>query len=138
MTQNRKGGRKPKINKQCFIITVRLNAEEHAELVNLVEKFGQNSRSKFIRNRIFSKEISVVKIDNSLYKVIEWFTKIHSQYHKIGTNYNQTVKHINTCFGENKAALLLKNLENQTKQLVAISSQIIAVAEKLKEKYYGS
>jgi hypothetical protein len=136
--KGKKGGRKPNAGKQNFIIAIRLTAEEHEKLLGLAEELGQSNRSKFIRNRIFSKEISVVKIDSSLYKVIEWLTKIHSQYRAIGTNYNQTVKHINTCFGEKKAVVLLKNLENRTKNLIAISAQIAAVAEKLKGKYYDT
>jgi hypothetical protein len=116
-------------------ITIRFDAKEYAELLNLIDELGQSSKSKFIRSRILNKEISVVKLDSSLYKVIEWLTKIHSQYRAIGTNYNQTVKHINTCFGENKAALLLKNLEKYTANLVKMSEQIAVVVEALKKKY---
>jgi hypothetical protein len=136
--KSKKGGQKPKVDSQCFMINVRLNAEEHAKLLNLVDELGQTNKSKFIRSCIFNREISVVKVDSSLYKVIEWFTKIHSQYRLIGTNYNQTVKRINTCFGENKAKLLLKNLEAYTQNLNVLSEQVAAVAQKLKEKYYDS
>jgi hypothetical protein len=131
----KKGGRKPKIDKQSAILTIRLNEKERTELLNLADKCGQNNISKFVRSCIFNREISVVTIDNSLYKIIEWLTKIHSQYRAIGVNYNQTVKHINTCFGENKAVLLLKNLEKYTADLIKISEQIRIISEKLKEKY---
>jgi hypothetical protein len=136
--KSKKGGRKPKVDKQCVTIAVRLSAKEHTELLNLIDKFEQNNKSKFIRSCIFGKEISVVKIDNSLYKVIEWLTKVHSQYRAIGTNYNQTVKYIKSCFGEKRAVLLLKNLEKCTANLIKLSEQISLVAEGLKKKYADS
>ena len=136
--QQRKGGRKPKIDKQRFLIAVRLNDQEHTKLLAMVDEFEVKNISKFIRDCLFKREVKVVKTDSSMYKIIELLTKVHSQYRAIGVNYNQTVKHINTCFGENKAGLLLKNLEKYTSDLVKISEGISALTEKLKEKYDGS
>ncbi|MDR0415541.1 MAG: MobA protein [Prevotellaceae bacterium] len=136
--KSKKAGKKPEKNGQSIRISVRVNAEEHARLLELVDELGQSNKSKFLRSCLFNREISVVKVDSSLYKAIEWLTKIHSQYRAIGTNYNQTVKRINACFGEKKAALLLKNLETYTRNLIAVSNQIFAVTQKLKEKYHGS
>jgi hypothetical protein len=137
-TNSPKGGRKPKMNKHCFAINVRLDEAEYAKLQNMVDELGQNNKSKFIRSCIFGRQINVVKTDASLYKVIEWLTKIHSQWRAIGVNYNQVVKQINTCFNQNKAAFLLKNLEKYTIELIKLSEAISKVTEKLKEKYYGS
>jgi len=60
---------------------------------------------------------------------------MHSQYRAIGVNYNQTVKHINAAFNTNKAASLLKHLEEYTAKLIQISEQIAIVTNKLMEKY---
>jgi hypothetical protein len=133
-----RGGRKPKVDGQRFMVNIRLSAEERAKLLNMADELGQANKSKLIRSCIFNREISVVKVDGSLCKIIEWLTKIHAQYRLVGVNYNQTVKRINTCFGENRAALLLKNLEAYTQHLSALSEQVAAVAQKQKEKYYKS
>jgi hypothetical protein len=126
---------KQKLDKQTFNLKVRLSESEFAKLQSMMDEFMVTNKSNFIRNCLFKKEVKVVKMDSSMYKVIEWLTKIHSQYRAIGVNYNQTVKHINTCFGENKAVLLLKNLEKYTANLVKISEQIALVSEGLKKKY---
>jgi hypothetical protein len=138
MADGKKSVKTPSASGQPFILCIRLSAEEHAKLLNMADELGQKNRSKFIRSCIFGREISVVKIDSSLYKVIEWLTKVHSQYRAIGANYNQTVRRINACFGENRAAALLKSLEAHTQNLVVISKQILTVTEKLKERYYGT
>jgi hypothetical protein len=138
MAGGKKSARKVVAEELSVHLTVRLSAEEHAKLLSMADELGQKNRSKFIRSCIFGREVSVVKIDSSLYKVIEWLTKVHSQYRAIGANYNQTVRRINACFGENRAAALLKNLEAHTQNLVVVSKQILTVAEKLKERYYDT
>jgi hypothetical protein len=134
---NNKGGRKPKAKKRGFIICVRMDDVEFAAFQNMMDKYAQNSISNFVRDCIFNHEIKVVTADKTLYKVVEWLTKIHSQYRAIGTNYNQAVKQINACFNANQAAHLIAKLENYTISLVKLSEQIAMVTNKLKEKYGG-
>jgi predicted regulator of amino acid metabolism with ACT domain len=138
MTNNvqKKGGRKPQSEKKNDGLRVRLNESEQAKLQRMMDEFGQSNMSKFVRNCLFNREIRVVKTDTSLYKTIEFLTKILAQYRAVGVNYNQTVKHVNTCFGEHKAARLLKNLEGYTAELVKLGEQLKAVTEELMKKYH--
>jgi hypothetical protein len=136
---NGKQGRKPKITgKYLHNLRVRLNDEEFAQMQTLMDNSGFANKSNFIRNCIFGREIRVVKTDASLYKTIEWLTKIHSQWRAIGVNYNQTVKQINAKFGEKRAAYLLQNLEKNTIELIKIMSMVTEFIQQLQIKYYDS
>ncbi|MGL4364632.1 MAG: plasmid mobilization protein [Bacteroidales bacterium] len=131
----RKGGRPHKINKHNYNIKVRFNAEDYNLLQNKLEELNQKNTSKYIRSVLFGREIRVVTTDESLYKIIEVLSKITAQYRRVGVNYNQVTKHINTCFGEQKAKEMLEELEQTTKMLVKISEGIASFNEKLKKKY---
>jgi len=131
----KKVGRKPKMVKKNSWLCLRLDEAEQIKLQGMMEEFGQNSKSNFVRNCLFNRKIRVVKMDPSLHKSIEIMAKILSQYRTVCVNYDLTVRRVNTCFGERKAAQLMKGLEGYTIELVKLGERL-KETKKIMEKYH--
>lgn len=80
-------------------ITIRFTEEEYVNLGTIMKLEGYNSRSRFVRDRIFITSIrrrNLSQNDANLSKQIEL---LNAAINKIGINYNQTVKAVNRAVG---------------------------------------
>jgi hypothetical protein len=140
--QTKPKGRKKLICRKSRYAPIKWTEEENTKIRNKMDEYNITSYSTFIRHCVFERDITVIykqqQDDSPLYKVIEWLTKIHSQWRSVGVNYNQTVKHINTTFGKNQASFLLKNLETQTIKLIALTEKIALITEELRKRFYDT
>jgi hypothetical protein len=53
----------------------------------------------------------------------------------VGVNYNQVVKELHSHFSEKKTLALLFKLESITKELVALSEQIVRLSQEFQTKF---
>ena len=61
MNEEKKGGRKPKLNPAVFRYTVNFDAVEHARFLTLFEQSGLQSKSQFIAARVFSEDFRIFR-----------------------------------------------------------------------------
>lgn len=80
-------------------VNVRFTEEEYVNLLTLMDLEGYNSRSRFIRTRIFDTAPRRRNLSKNEANTAKQFELLNSQIHKIGVNYNQVVKSINTVVG---------------------------------------
>lgn len=80
-------------------VNVRFTEEEYVNLLTLMDLEGYNSRSRFIRTRIFDTAPRRRNLSKNDANTAKQFELLNSQIHKIGVNYNQVVKSINTVVG---------------------------------------
>ena len=133
--KTKKGGRKPKNDKSNWRHTVNFTEMENAKFLALFRKAEMKNISKFIASMIFGREMKIVKIDKATSDYYMRLTSFYSQYQAVGVNYNQTVKAIKTNFSEKRAAILLRQLEKATFELVAISKKIIELTAEFEQKH---
>ena len=134
--KTRKGvGRKPKTDPAVYRYVVRLNSEENVKFDIQFQKSGLRERSKFIKAMIFGKEIKVVRIDKATMDYYVRLTNFYHQFQSLCNNYNQTVKAVKTNFGDQRAFVLLRNLEKATIDLVLLSKRIILLTREFEENY---
>ena len=79
----------------------------------------------FAKARIFGGEFRVFREDRTLVEYYAKLSSFHAQYRMIGNNYNQAVKELRCHFSEKKAMALLYRLERCTKELAALTRQIV-------------
>jgi hypothetical protein len=132
---NKKGGRKPKINRSIHRYVFRLTEEENARFLSLFEASGTPNKAKFITTLLFSKEIKSVKIDKGTVDFYMRLTSFHSQFRSVAVNYNQIVKLLYRHFSEKKAAAFLYKLEKQTAQMAILCEKIIKISKEFDTKY---
>ena len=89
------------------------------------------NRSSFIVRRIFGEEFRIVKTDPTMARYITLLNKFHAQFQRIGNNYNQIVRAVNTHFSTVAIPKQMLALEQETRKLKALSEQIITLSEKL-------
>ena len=128
-------GRKPKKDPAVYRYGIKLNSEENGRFELLFQESGLRQRSKFIKAALFGTPLKVVKIDKATMDYYIRLTNFYRQFQAVGNNYNQTVKAINTNFGEKRARVLLYKLEKTTIELVVLSRQIISLTREYEQKY---
>lgn len=130
-----KMGRNPKSDPAVHRYTVRFNDEEHVRFLSMFEESGSHARAVFIKNALFGKPFRVIVEDRNVLNYYAKLSSFHSQYRAVGTNYNQVVKELRCHFSEKKAMALLYRLEQCTKELAAITRQVVELTRKFEERW---
>ena len=128
--QNRRQQPKTPSYKYSF----RLNEEQNIRFKELLCKAGlEHNRSRFIVKRIFAEEFVVVRRDPSKTQFVVRLNDFYFQFQRIGANYNQVVKVINAHFSNVAIPHLIALLEQRTRELKALSIEILNFAKQAKE-----
>ena len=127
-----KTGKKPRT--LSYKYSFRLNEEQNIRFNELLCKAGsEHNRSRFIVKRIFAEEFVVVKRDPSKVQFIARLNDFYFQFQKLGNNYNQIVKVINAHFSNVAIPHQIAALEQRTRELKALSIEILNLAKQTKE-----
>ena len=93
----------------------------------------EHNRSRFIVKRIFEEEFVVIKRDPSKVQFIARLNDFYFQFQKLGNNYNQVVKVVNAHFSSVTITQQIAALEQRTRELKALSIEILNLAKQAKE-----
>ena len=100
----------------------RLNEEQNIRFNELLCKAGlEHNRSRFIVKRIFTEEF-VARLND-----------FYFQFQKLANNYNQIVKAVNSHFSNVAVPHQIAALEQRTRELKALSIEILNLAKQAKE-----
>ena len=112
----------------------RLNEEQNIRFNELLCKAGlEHNLSRFIVKRIFAEEFVVIRRDPSKVQFVARLNDFYFQFQKLGNNYNQIVKVINTHFSNVAIPHQIAALEQRTRELKALSIEILSLAKQAKE-----
>ena len=121
----------PRVHRYNF----KLTTEENIRFKQMLCKAGlEHNRSRFIVKRIFGEEFVVVKRDPSKVQFIARLNDFYFQFQKLGNNYNQIVKAINAYFSNIAIPHQIAMLEQRTRELKALSLEILNLAKQAKER----
>lgn len=125
-------GKKPRT--PGYKYSFRLNEEQNIRFYELLCKSGsEHNRSRFIVKRIFGEEFVVVKRDLSKVQFIARLNDFYFQFQRIGNNYNQIVKAVNSHFSNIAIPHQIALLEQRTRELKALSIEILNLAKRAAE-----
>ena len=112
----------------------KLNEEENIRFCRMLAEAGlEHNRSWFIVKRIFAEEFRVVRIDPTLGRYVTRLNQFYEQIQRVGNNYNQIVRAVNTHFSHTAIPRQVLLLERRTRELKALSEQVIALSRELYE-----
>ena len=112
----------------------RLTEEQNIRFNELLRKAGlEHNRSRFIVKRIFAERFEVLKRDPSKMQFIARLNDFYFQFQRIGNNYNQVVKAINAHFSNVAIPHQIAMLEQRTRELKALSIEILNLAKRAAE-----
>lgn len=123
------------MNPKTHCVMVRFDDEEHTRFLTMYEQSGEYAKAVFIKARVFGEEFKVIRVDNSFPEYYAKLSDLHAQFRRIGVNYNQTVKELKSRFSEKKAMALLYKLEGITRELVAVSREIVTLTQKFEREW---
>ena len=112
----------------------RLNEAQNIRFNELLCKVGlEHNRSRFIVKRIFGEEFVVIRRDPSKVQFVARLNDLYFQFQKLRNNYNQIVKVINAHFSNVAIPYQIAMLEQRTRELKALSIEILNLAKQAKE-----
>ena len=121
MDTNQKRTQQPKT--PSYKYSFRLNEEQNIRFNELLCKAGlEHNRSRFI-----------VKRDPSKVQFVARLNDFYFQFQKLGNNYNQIVKAVNAHFSNITIPHQIAMLEQRTRELKALSIEILNFAKQAKE-----
>ena len=116
------------------VLSFRFNEEQNIRFNELLCKAGlEHNRSRFIVKRIFGEEFVVVRRDPSKVQFVARLNDFYFQFQKLGNNYNQVVKAVNTHFSNVAIPHQIAMLEQRTRELKTLSIEILNPAKQAKE-----
>ena len=130
-----KWGRHPKESRKSHCVMVRFDDGEWLRFLAMYEKSGVYARAVFLKAHFFGQPFRVLTTDKTLLDYCTKLSAFHAQYRAIGNNYNQTVKELRCHFSEKKAMALLYRLERCTKELAALTRQIVELTKEFEERW---
>ena len=123
-----------KERKASYKYSFRLDEQQNIRFCRMFAEAGlEHNRSRFIVKRIFNEEFVVVKRDPSKVQFIARLNDFYFQFQKLGNNYNQIVRAVNTHFSHTAIPRQVLLLERRTRELKALSEQVIALSRELYE-----
>ncbi len=132
MDTNQKRTQQPKT--PSYKYSFRFNEEQNIRFNELLCKAGlEHNRSRFIVKRIFGEEFVVVRRDPSKVQCVARLNDFYFQFQKLGNNYNQVVKAVNTHFSNVAIPHQIAMLEQRTRELKTLSIEILNPAKQAKE-----
>ena len=141
MNENKNGaaspkwGRHPKESRKSHCVMVRFDDGEWLRFLAMYEKSGVYAKAVFLKAHFFGQPFRVLVTDKALLDYCTKLSAFHAQYRAIGNNYNQTVKELRCHFSEKKAMALLYRLEQCTKELAALTRQIVELTKDFEERW---
>jgi hypothetical protein len=118
-------------------VTIRFTKEEYDRLKTQQSLEGYMSTAKYIRHKIFSISKTAPVSSINSYKITKDIGELTAQVKKIGVNYNQVVKRLNSMPGAVKSAEMIRTmlmLQDLTKavliQVRQVKEEIIANGNK--------
>ncbi len=116
------------------IITFRLNMSEYEQLLSNMRSLDYLSKTKYIRACVLNKRHTIKTVKMTDRAIRNQINEISAKLSKIGTNYNQVVKHINTlATAKKKNGDPVINTMFLTYQLNHIEKMTIEIRDIMKE-----
>ena len=123
-----------KERKVSYKYSFRLDEQQNIRFCRMLAEAGlEHNRSRFIVKRIFAEEFRVVRIDPTLGRYVTRLNQFYEQIQRVGNNYNQIVRAVNTHFSHTAIPRQVLLLERRTRELKALSEQVIALSREFYE-----
>ncbi len=112
-------GKRNETKLQSYKYSFRLNEEQNLRFGQMLREAGsEENRSRFIVGRIIGEPFTVVRHDPSKTEFVARLNDFYYQFQRIGNNYNQVVKAINTHFSSATIPRQIAALEQRTSELI--------------------
>ena len=119
-------------------ITFRITDEEAISLDTMMSLEGFRSRSKFIRKRLFGRKIQRRKLISSEANICKQIEILRADIKKIGVNYNQVVKAVNTAVKlrgrDGRPVVSTRSMEYKLSGMKTLMEGILAKVCEIKEE----
>lgn len=136
-TKKAKPGRPVKPNKKEVFVTLRLSEEESSNFDDLFKRSRQRTKTKFIKNCIFDKQINAPEMP--LITLYNSIADIAKELNKSGNNVNQIVRKLHTMdLSEKELRLISYELNRIMEELIfsrQLTSKVTDFLAEFREKY---
>ena len=112
----------PRIHRYNF----KLTTAENIRFKEMLATAGlEHNYSRFIVKRLFAERFEVIRRDPSKVEFLTRLNDLYFQFQRVGNNYNQVVRAINSHFSNVSIPRQITALEQHTRELKALSIEIL-------------
>ena len=120
------GCRNPLSQTPSYKYSFRLNEEQEIRFRQMLAAAGlEHNRSRFIVKRLFAERFEVIRRDPSKVEFLTRLNDLYFQFQRVGNNYNQVVRAINSHFSNVSIPNQIGVLEQHIRELKALSIEIL-------------
>jgi hypothetical protein len=116
-------------------LRVRLSEEEYASLFRKLAHIGDADISRYVRSCLFNREIKVKIHDETADKITAPLYRIVDEARRIGVNFNQVVRYIQSKHHQDDTQKLLEKAINLMTEIKKNTSHVREVSDKILEIY---
>lgn len=109
------------------------NEKDQLRAMELMRKSGAKSKSEYMRKQLLNEKFLVLSYDKNVEKFIDVVEKILYEINKIGVNYNQITKQINTAHTAKVGEILLSKVELSHQDIKELLTYTNKTIDRLKE-----
>ena len=112
----------PRIHRYNF----KLTTAENIRFKEMLATVGlEHNYSRFIVKRLFAERFEVIRRDPSKVEFLTRLNDLYFQFQRVGNNYNQVVRAINSHFSNVSIPRQIAALEQHTRELKVLSIEIL-------------
>lgn len=131
-------GRNPLDEKDILDCNIqsRLTKTEFNRLNDLLETAANvKTMSELVRRVLNNRPITIYTRDKSLDETVSEITKLRKELNKIGSNFNQTVKVLNTYQGSIILPIQVEEIKKAIKEVTEVNAELLLHFEKVGKKW---
>ena len=122
-----------KERKASYKYSFRLDEQQNIRFCRMLAEAGlEHNRSRFIVKRIFAESFAWC-VSTRPWPICDPSESVLREIQRVGNNYNQIVRAVNTHFSHTAIPRQVLLLERRTRELKALSEQVIALSRELYE-----
>jgi hypothetical protein len=107
---------------------------EHVQIKDFAKKYDNGNVSRYVRKCIFDKKFTFVTVDENVQEISNSVSTLIYEIKKIGTNYNQIARNINSRVSTDEMKKLVEKSENYLRLIHENSVYMMLTTDKLNEK----
>ena len=124
----------PQFQTPSYKYSFRLNEEQEIRFRQMLAAAGlEHTYSRFIVKRLFAERFEVILRDPSKVEFLTQLNDLYFQFQRVGNNYNQVVRAINSHFSNVSIPRQIVALEQHTRELKALSIEILNLTKQAEE-----
>lgn len=103
--------------------------KDQEKLIDLYRRSKSKSKSEYMRKKMLDENFKVEAVDQSFLDIVDVVYKYLAELNKIGVNYNQVTKVLNSPHSPAKGSVMLEKLQKLSEEILRNQKKMLETIE---------